>query len=263
MIEYSIFILLGVFSGLIAGLLGIGGGLIVVPMLLFIFPLIGLPDNGHMVHLAIGTSLATIVFSSIASVHTHNRHGGVQWPLFLKISPGVVIGSILGASIAHYLPGDILKKVFGVIEILIALQMGLGKQPSPHRNLPGTVPLSFLGLSVGSIASIMGMGGGALTTPFFLWCNVAARSAIATSAAIGLPSSLAGAAGYIVTGWGEAGLPAWSFGYIYLPALISIVIPGLFFARIGANLTQKLPAKTLKRIFSIVLVILGINMLVH
>jgi len=263
LIEYSVFILLGVFSGLIAGLLGIGGGLIVVPMLLFLFPLIGLPDGGHMVHLAIGTSLATIVFSSLASVYTHNRHGGVQWPLFFKIAPGIVGGAVLGASIAHFLPGEILKKVFGVIEILIALQMGLGKQPPAHRSLPGTVPLSFFGLSVGSIASIMGMGGGALTTPFFLWCNVAARNAIATSAAIGLPASITGAAGYVITGWGEAGLPHWSLGYIYLPALISIVIPSLFFARIGANLTQKLPAKTLKRIFSIVLIVLGVNMLVH
>jgi uncharacterized protein len=263
LIAYSVFILLGIVSGLTAGLLGIGGGLIVVPMLLFIFPLIGLPDNGHMVHLAIGTSLATIVFSSMSSVYTHNRHGGVLWSLFLKISPAIVIGSILGASIAHLLPGEILKKVFGAIEILIAIQMGLGKEPAPHRDLPGTVPLNFFGLTVGSLASIMGMGGGALTTPFFLWCNVAARSAIATSAAIGLPSSIAGAAGYIITGWGETGLPPWSLGYIYLPALISIVIPSLFFARVGANLTQKLPAKTLKRIFSIVLAILGINMLVH
>ncbi|OYV27232.1 MAG: hypothetical protein B7Z82_06085 [Halothiobacillus sp. 20-54-6] len=263
MIEYSVFILLGVFSGLAAGLLGIGGGLVVVPILLMLFPLIGLQDNGHLVHLAIGTSLATIMFSSMASIYTHHKYQGILWSLFAKIAPGIVIGSIVGASIAHFLPGELLKKIFGVLEVLIALQMGLGKQPAAHRTLPGAIPLNALGITVGGIGTIMGMGGGAMTTPFFMWCNVTARNAIATSAAIGLPTSLAGAAGYVVTGWGVPDLPAWSLGYIYLPALLGIVIPSLIFAPIGANLTHKLPATTLKRIFAVVLVIFGINMLVH
>lgn len=263
MTAYLLFALLGAFSGLLAGLLGIGGGLIIVPVLLFLFPIIGLADSGHLVHIAIGTSLAAIVFSSISSVLAHHRHGGVMWSLFAKIVGSVVIGAVLGSSIAHLLPGEILKKVFGVIEILIAIQMGIGRQPSAKRNLPGIVPLNFFGTGVGATASIMGMGGGALTTPFFLWCNVAARNAIATSAAIGLPTSAAGALGYVLTGWGQSGLPDWSFGYVYLPALIGIVIPSFIFAPIGAGLTQRLPAKTLKRIFSVVLAILGVNMLVH
>jgi uncharacterized membrane protein YfcA len=262
-IEYGIFILLGIFSGLIAGLLGIGGGLVVVPILLMLFPIIGLQDTGSLVHLAIGTSLATIMFSSLASIYTHHKHGGVLWPLFGKIAPGIILGSALGASVAHYLPGDILKKIFGVLEILLAINMAFGKQPAAHRNLPGTIGLNGLGLSVGAVGSIMGMGGGALTTPFFMWCNVAARNAIATSAAIGLPTALAGAAGYVITGWNAPNLPAWSLGYIYLPALLGIVIPSLIFAPIGANLTHKLPAKTLKRVFAVVLVVFGINMLVH
>ena len=263
MIEYSIFILLGVFSGLIAGLLGIGGGLVVVPVLLLLFPAIGLGDNPNLVHIAIGTSLATILFSSIASIYTHHRNKGVLWDVFIRIAPGVVIGSILGSTIAHLLPGDILKRVFGVLEILIALQMAFGKTPTPTRKLPSTVPLTGVGVGVGTLGTIMGMGGGALTTPFFLWCNVAARNAMATSAAIGMPNALVGAAGYVLTGWHAPDLPPWSLGYIYLPALIGIVVPSLFFAPIGATLTHRLPAKTLKRIFSIVLVILGINMLVH
>lgn len=263
MTAYLFFALLGAFSGLLAGLLGIGGGLILVPVLLFLFPIIGMADTGHLVHIAIGTSLAAIVFSSISSVLAHHRHGGVLWPLFLKIVASVIIGAILGSSVAHLLPGEILKKVFGVLEILIAIQMGIGRQPSPKRNLPSFIPLNFFGAAVGATGSIMGMGGGALTTPFFLWCNVAARNAIATSAAIGLPTAAAGALGYIITGWGQTGLPEWSFGYVYLPALLGIVVPSFIFAPLGAALTQRLPAKTLKRIFSVVLVVLGINMLVH
>jgi uncharacterized membrane protein YfcA len=263
LIEYSVFILLGIFSGLIAGLLGIGGGLIVVPVLLFLFPLIGLGDSPHLVHLAIGTSLATILFSSMASIYTHHKNKGVLWDVFIRIAPGIVIGSILGSTIAHLLPGEILKKVFGVLEILIALQMAFGRNPAPTRTLPSGVPLSFFGVSVGAVGTIMGMGGGALTTPFFMWCNVAARNAMATSAAIGLPNALAGAIGYIVTGWGQPDLPSWSIGYIYLPALLGIVIPSLFFAPIGATLTHRLPAKLLKRFFAIMLVLLGLNMLIH
>lgn len=263
MTAYLLFALLGAFSGLLAGLLGIGGGLIIVPVLLMLFPFISLADTGHLVHIAIGTSLAVIVFSSISSVLAHHRHGGVLWPLFFKIVISVITGAVIGSSVAHLLPGEVLKKVFGVIEILIAIQMGVGGQPSPKRNLPGFIPLNIFGTTVGATASVMGMGGGALTTPFFLWCNVAARNAIATSAAIGLPTSAAGALGYILTGWGQPGLPEWSLGYVYLPALLGIVIPTFIFAPIGAGLTQRLPAKTLKRIFSVVLVILGINMLVH
>ncbi|MDD3576535.1 MAG: sulfite exporter TauE/SafE family protein, partial [Halothiobacillus sp.] len=131
------------------------------------------------------------------------------------------------------------------------------------RTLPSGVPLSFFGVSVGAVGTIMGMGGGALTTPFFMWCNVAARNAMATSAAIGLPNALAGAIGYIVTGWGQPDLPSWSIGYIYLPALVGIVIPSLFFAPIGATLTHRLPAKLLKRIFAVMLVLLGLNMLIR
>lgn len=263
LIEYGVFALLGIFSGLVAGLLGIGGGLVIVPVLLLLFPSMGLGDNPNLVHIAIGTSLATILFSSMASIYTHHKNKGVLWDVFIRIAPGIVIGSMLGSTIAHLLPGDILKKVFGVLEVLIALQMAFGKNPAPTRTLPGRGAMSLVGVSVGSVGTIMGMGGGALTTPFFMWCNVAARNAMATSAAIGLPNALAGAMGYIVTGWSVPTLPAWSLGYIYLPALIGIVIPSLIFAPIGATLTHRLPAKTLKRIFAFVLVLLGINMLVH
>lgn len=260
--EFVLYALLGAIAGTSAGLLGIGGGLIMVPALLMIFPEIGI-DGGHMVHMAIGTSLAAIVFSSISSVYSHHRHGGVIWKLFAKVAPGVIVGAVLGSTIAHYLPGDILKRIFGVLEIMIGIHMGIGRQPAPSRQLPGIVPLSGVSLTVGSIASIMGMGGGAMTTPFFMWCNVAARNAIATSAAIGLPTAISGSIGYIITGWGQQGLPHWSFGYVYLPALLGIVLFSMVFAPLGARLAHRLPAKTLKRIFAFVLMGLGLNMLLH
>ncbi|MFO7581834.1 sulfite exporter TauE/SafE family protein [Guyparkeria sp.] len=258
--EYLLFAILGMVGGLAAGLLGIGGGLIMVPVLLMIFPTIGI-TGPHLVHIAIGTSLAAIVFASVTSVYSHHRHGGVLWNVFARFAPGMVIGAILGSMVAHYLPGGILKIVFGILEILVALQMAFGKTPPASRQLPGIVPLTGVSTTFGAIASIMGMGGGAMTTPFFLYCNITARNAIATSASLGLPTALFGSIGYIVTGWSAEGLPEMSAGYVYLPALAGIVVFSVLFAPIGAKLAQILPALTLKRIFSLVLMGLGIHMI--
>ena len=258
--EYVLFAVLGMVSGLAAGLLGIGGGLIMVPVLLLIFPTIGITGD-HLVHIAIGTSLAAIVFASITSVYSHHRHGGVLWGLFGRFAPGMILGAILGSAVAHYLPGGVLKMVFGVLEILVALRLAFGGQPPASRQLPGIVPLTGWSTTFGSIASIMGMGGGALTTPFFLYCNITARNAIATSAALGLPTALFGSIGYVISGWSTGGLPTPSAGYVYLPALAGIVVFSVIFAPIGAKLTQVLPAKTLKRIFAFVLMGLGLHMI--
>ncbi len=258
--EYLLFAMLGMVGGLAAGLLGIGGGLIMVPVLLLIFPTIGITGE-HLVHVAIGTSLAAIVFASITSVYSHHHHGGVLWGVFARFAPGMVLGAIIGSTLAHYLPGGVLKIVFGVLEILVAAQMAFGRQPPAARQLPGIVPLTGVSTTFGAIASIMGMGGGAMTTPFFLYCNVTARNAIATSASLGLPTALFGAIGYIVSGWSTQGLPPMSAGYVYLPALAGIAVFSVLFAPLGAKLAQTLPATTLKRIFSIVLFGLGLHMI--
>lgn len=258
--EYLLFAILGMVGGLAAGLLGIGGGLIMVPVLLMIFPTIGISGT-HLVHIAIGTSLAAIVFASITSVYSHHRHGGVLWDVFVRFAPGMIFGAILGSTVAHYLPGEILKAVFGVLEIGVALQMAFGRQPPASRQLPGIVPLTGVSTTFGAIASIMGMGGGAMTTPFFLYCNITARNAIATSASLGLPTALFGAIGYVISGWSTEGLPELSAGYVYLPALAGIVVFSVLFAPIGAKLAQVLPARTLKRIFAFVLMGLGLHMI--
>ncbi|MDD3609306.1 MAG: sulfite exporter TauE/SafE family protein [Halothiobacillaceae bacterium] len=258
--EFLYYALLGAFAGTAAGLLGIGGGLIMVPVLVFLFAQQGIGGE-HLVHVAIGTSLAAIVFSSISSVWSHHRHGAVQWPLFLRMTPGVVIGAIAGSMVAHYLPGGALKIVFGIIEILIALQMGFGRNPSPNRTLPGPAGLTAVSGGIGAIASIMGMGGGAMSTPFFIWCNVQAKNAIATSAAIGLPSAIAGSLGYVFTGWAIPDLPSPSLGYVYLPALAGMVVFSMLFAPLGAKLAHRLPTVILKRIFAVFLMALGLKML--
>jgi len=231
--------LLGAFAGTMAGMLGIGGGLIIVPVLAILFEQQQLSPE-HIMHLAIGTALAT----AISSVRAHHKRGAVQWPLFARITPGIVLGAVIGSTIAHYLPSDALKRIFGVFEILLALQIIFSRQPEAHRGLPGPVGLTGAGGIVGTISAILGMGGGALTTPFFLWCNVEARKAIATSAAIGLPMSIAG-----------------TLGYIFWPAFLGIVAFSIVFAPLGARLAHYLPAKTLKRFFAVFLIFLGINML--
>lgn len=258
--EFLLYALLGIISGLAAGLLGIGGGFIMVPVLLLIFAYIGL-DGPHLVHIAIATSLAAIVLASITSVYSHHRHGGVLWPVFRRFAPGMIMGALIGSTVAHYLPGDWLKVIFGFMEIALAIQIAFGKKPPASRQLPGPVGLTGASVTVGGIASIMGMGGGALTTPFFLYCNIAARNAIATSAALGLPTAMAGAAGYIVAGWTVSGLPEHNLGYIYLPALAGIAVFSVLFAPVGAKLAQIVPAQTLKRIFAAILVVLGLYMI--
>ncbi len=255
-----LYALLGAFAGTMAGMLGIGGGLIIVPVLAILFEQQALSAE-HTMHLAIGTALATIVVTAIASVRAHHRRGAVQWPLFARITPGIVLGAVIGSAVAHLLPSETLKRVFGIFEILLALQIMFSRQPKPHRRLPGAAGITTAGGIVGTISAILGMGGGALTTPFFLWCNVEARKAIATSAAIGLPMSIAGTLGYIVTGWNAENLPEWTTGYIFWPAFLSIVACSMVFAPLGARLAHHLPAKTLKRFFAVFLIFLGINML--
>lgn len=253
--------LLGMFTGVIAGLLGIGGGLIIVPILVWLFHIQGHVADDVAMQVAVGTSLATIILTSIGSIWSHHQKGAVDWGIVRRILPGLLIGSVAGSVIAHYMPSDMLKKVFGVLQVLIALNMALDRPPRPHRQLPGALGMTSAGSVVGAISSLMGMGGGAISTPFFAWCNVPMRRAIATSAAIGLPAALAGSAAYVITGWGLQGLPHMSLGYVYLPAWISIGLMSILFAVLGAKLTHVLPVDILKRVFAVLLMILGIKML--
>lgn len=252
---------LGVVAGFVAGLFGVGGGLIIVPVLILIFQANSFPPD-VIVHVAIGTSLATIMFTSISSVHAHHfRHKAVRWDIVKKLTPGIIIGALLGAVIADFISAKILQQFFGFFELFVAIQMALNLKAHAARVLPNAPGMISAGTGIGSISSIVGIGGGTLTVPFLVWCNVKMQKAVATSSACGLPIAIAGCIGFIITGWNEATLPEYSFGYVYWPAFLSIVISSIFMAPVGAWLAHRLSAAKLKRGFSLVLFLLGVRML--
>lgn len=255
-----LYLMLGAFAGIMAGMLGVGGGLIIVPVLVWIFHHQQVSDAVIM-HLAIGSSLATIVVTSISSIRAHHRRGAVLWPVFWRLTPGIVVGAWVGAAIADALPSAILSKVFAIFVLTVAAQMGFGAKPAPHRELPGTVGMAAAGGMIGAVSAIVGIGGGSLTVPFLTWCNTAIRQAVATSAACGLPIALAGALGFIVTGLNTPNLPAWSLGYVYSPALLGIAVTSMLLAPLGARLAHTLPTDVLKKVFAVFLAIIGTRML--
>ncbi|HMQ12022.1 MAG TPA: sulfite exporter TauE/SafE family protein [Candidatus Competibacter phosphatis] len=254
------YLTLGLFAGVMAGLLGVGGGLIIVPTLAWIFHHQQVDDTIVM-HLAIGTSLATIVVTSISSVRAHHRRGAVLWPIFWRLTPGIVVGAWLGAAIADALPSAVLSKVFAVFVLTVAAQMGFGAKPAPHRELPGTAGMLTAGGVIGAVSAIVGIGGGSLTVPFLTWCNIAIRQAVATSSACGLPIALAGALGFVVTGLNATGRPDWSLGYVYGPALVGITLTSMLSAPLGAKLAHTLPTEMLKKVFAVFLTLVGVKML--
>lgn len=260
MTDWMVYGGLGAFAGVLAGLFGVGGGLVIVPVLAFLFRQQGISPDVLM-HLAVGTSLATIVLTSLSSVYAHHRRGAVQWRLVWQLSPGIILGALLGAALAERLPGEQLRTVFGVFELLVALQMGSGLKASPHRGLPQWPGMIIAGSLIGGISSIVGIGGGTMTVPFLQWCNVSMRQAVATSAACGLPIAMAGAIGFVINGWGKLSLPEFSSGFLYWPAFAGIVIASMLFAPLGARLAHALPAVQLKRIFALFLAFLGVRML--
>lgn len=257
---FAIYLALGAFAGTLAGLFGIGGGLVIVPVLIFSFGLQGV-DPEVAVHLAVGTSLATIVFTSISSVRSHHSRGGVRWDIFRPMTVGIVIGAMVGAWTASLLSGRALELIIGVFVILVALKMLFGVDPKAERSVPGRSGLGGAGAGIGWASAIFGIGGGTLTVPFLSWCNVRMQQAVGTSAACGLPIALAGASANIVTGWQHSLLPEMSLGFIYLPALIGIVLTSVLFARFGAALAHRLDAALLKRIFALMLIIIGLRFL--
>lgn len=252
---------LGLFTGFSAGLLGIGGGLVMVPTLTMMFAAQpGFPQQ-QALHVALGTSLATILLTSLASLRTHHQHGAVLWKVVRQIAPGILLGTALGALLAVKVPTRPLAIFFTVFVCLVALQMILNLKPKPSRQLPGAAGVFSVGLGIGLISALVAIGGGAFTVPFLSWCNVRVQKAIGTSAAVGFPIALGGSLGYIYNGWGHAELPAWCLGFVYLPALAWMIPPSMLMAPLGARLTHRLPVPTLKRIFAGLLVALAAKML--
>lgn len=237
-----------------------GGGLIIVPVLIWLFDAQGIA-NGIQPHLALGTSLGSILFTSLSSVRAHHWHGAVDWGIVRRIAPGIIIGTLLGALLASLIPARPLKIFFIAFLFYAALQMAMNFKPTPSRSLPGHLGMSLAGALIGAVSSWVGIGGGTLSVPFQVWCNVPFHRAVGTSAAIGFPIAFAGLAGYLIGGWHVEALPTYSLGFISLPALACIALGSIFTAPLGAKTAHSLPVAKLKRIFALLLLALAIRML--
>lgn len=251
---------LGLCTGFLAGLLGIGGGMIMVPFTTIILSNRGVaPDLA--VKMAIATSMATIIFTSLSSVRAHHKRGAVRWDIVKLLAPGIVIGAAIASlGVFALLKGAWLALVFATFVAFSATQMLLNKKPEPSRTLPGTAGTLGAGTAIGFLSGLVGAGGGFVSVPFMTRCNVAIHTAVATSAALGFPIALANALGYLVAGQGVADLPPGSAGYIYLPALAVIASASVLMAPLGVRVTHALPIATLKRVFASVLYLLAAYM---
>ena len=252
---------LGIMSGFLAGLLGIGGGMVMVPFLTLIMSARG-ANADLAVKMAIATSMATIVFSSISSVRAHHKRGAVRWDLVRGLAPGILIGSLISSvALFSLIKGHHLAIFFGLFVGFSATQMFLDRKPKGSRQMPGGAGQWLAGGLIGLLSGLVGAGGGFISVPFMAWCNVAMHNAVATSAALGFPIALSNAAGYIYSGLSAESLPPGSFGFIWLPALAVIATCSVLAAPLGARLAHQLPVKKLKRIFALVLYALAAYML--
>lgn len=251
---------LGALVGLLAGLFGIGGGGVMVPVLTMLFVAQGFPTE-HLVHMALATSMAAIVPTAVASLRAHHRHAAVLWPVVARMTPGILFGTFAATFIASYITAKPLAIFFSIFMSFVALQLFLDRKPTPSRQLPGTAGLTAAGAGIGGISALVAIGGGSLTVPFLAWCNVAIPVAIGTSAAVGLPVALAGAGGYLVNGWQIHDLPEFTLGFIYWPAVLSVASLSLLTAPLGARLAHQLPVKLLKKLFGILSLLLALQML--
>ncbi len=255
-----IYLLAGAVAGLIGGLFGLGGGVVMVPVLLLVFAAQGLPEAVIM-HMAVGSSLAVIVLTSLSSVRAHHQLGGVLWPAFRRMVGGIAVGAFLGAWVADSLSSAALQNVFAVFILAVATKMALGLSPPAAGRLPGTPGLNAAGGVIGLLSALVGIGGGTLSVPFFTWAGTTMRQAVATSAACGLPIAVAGAAGFMVTGWGRAELPELATGYVYWPAVGGLALASVFVAPLGAKLAHRLPGDLLRRLFAALLVLVALRLL--
>lgn len=252
------YLILGALAGTLAGLFGIGGGLVIVPVLVYSFKLQGLPSE-ILTHLAVGTSLATIVVTSLSSIRAHHAKGAVRWPIFVLMTIGTLMGAWFGVYTAIQMTGVMLQKAIGIFAILIAIKMWLGFKAEESSHVPYKPTLVGAGIFIGWASSIFGIGGGTLSVPFLRKSNLQMPEAVATSAACGLPIALMGAAANIYMGRGHELLPSMATGFVYWPAFLGIVLTSILFARLGAQLAHHLPADVLQKLFAVFLLLVGLE----
>jgi uncharacterized membrane protein YfcA len=257
---YAAYLVLGVIAGFLAGLFGVGGGLVLVPVLLLLFDAQHF-TAAHTLHLALGTSMATILFTSVASMRKHHQHGAVNWKVVRNITPGILLGTGIGALTASLIPVKGLGLFFALFVYFAAAQILLDKRPHPSRQLPGFGGMSLTGTLTGWLSSLVSIGGGTIVVPFLIWCNVPIRHAIGTAAAIGFPIAVGGALGYITVGWNAADLPEPHLGYVYLPALLWVAFATVFTAPLGAKAAHRMKVELLRKLFAVLLIVLATKLL--
>jgi uncharacterized protein len=252
---------LGLCAGFLAGLLGVGGGMLMVPFLTLIFSHRGVPAD-MAVKMAIATSMATIFFTSLSSVRAHHQRGAVRWDVVRGMAPGILAGGLLaGAGAFSLIKGQALALVFAGFVSFSAVQMLLDRKPKAGRQLPGLVGQAAAGTGVGFVSGLVGAGGAFVSVPFMAWCNVPIHNAVATSAALGFPIALANTLGYVIGGWNlPAALPG-AIGYLYLPALVVIALASVSMAPVGARVAHATPRGPLKKVFAVLLFGLAGSML--
>ncbi|MFA5633352.1 MAG: sulfite exporter TauE/SafE family protein [Porticoccaceae bacterium] len=255
-----IYMAIGVFAGLSAGLLGVGGGAVTVPLLLWVFALEGF-SNEVATHIALATSLAAMTVTSISSTLAHAGKKAVMWNVFAFLAIGVVLGSIAGVLSAVNIAGHVLQIAFAFFLAYVALQMIFGFSPSPDRSVPAAPGLVGAGGVIGCVSMYFGIGGGSLTVPYLSYCGVPPRQAVGTSAALGLPIALWGTVLYVISGWDVAGLPDGAYGYVYFPAALGIVLTSAVFARVGANIAHRLKPAQLRKVFGLVLLTVSADLI--
>lgn len=254
------YMILGALAGL-AGGIGLGGGIIIVPALLLFFTWQNFPAD-ILMHIAVATSLCTIIFTAISATYAHHKNKNILWEQVLLLTPGIVVGAIFGALVADYLSSHTLQKIFGIFEIFVAYQMAFKQQvTTSNHKLPGTKGMILTGNGIGSLSTILGIGGGTLTIPFLTWCRIDIHKAIGVSSACSLPIAISGTLAMTFTGLDYNTLPQHNIGYIHWPAALTILSTSILFAPVGVRLTKNLPAKTLKNILAVCLAGIGFKML--
>jgi len=256
------YLAIGAGAGFIAGLLGIGGGAVIVPLLVFVFGAQGLPAQ-HVLHMSLATTMAALIFTSIASARAHHSRDAVDWPMARLMVPGMLVGAFAAALIAGMIATRDLAVIFTILMFTAATQIILDLRPRTTRAVPGPAGVFAAASLIGAISSLLAVGGAFLSVPFLTWCSVPLRRAIGTAAANGVPIAAAGTAGYVVQGWRADGLPAATFGYVYLPGLALIAVASAMTAPLGARLAHRLPVKQLRVLLALVLYVVAIRLLMR
>ena len=255
------YLALGAWVGLFSGMFGIGGGTILVPVLLMLFKMQHFPAP-YIMHLALGTSMATILFTSLASMRKHHQHGAVNWAVVRAMTPGIFFGTVLGALCAAFVSPRGLGIFFALFVYFAAIQILFELRPQASRQLPGMAGMTLTGMFTGWISSLVSIGGGTVVVPFLIWCNVPLRNAIGTSAAIGFPVAAGGTIGYIATGLGFHMLPSPNLGFVYLPALLWVTLASVITAPLGAIAAHRVKIGLLRKFFAVLMLVLATHLLI-